>query len=96
VPRNVAKQEIELAREIDLVVAVSDVDTESFRRIGARRVIVAHDGGRLVQAATAATAGLNGYLGSRKFALLVSSAHPPNARGLLDLAEGFTPPFPIS
>jgi hypothetical protein len=92
--RYVAKQEAEITSESDLVVAVSHVDAESFRRIGAQRVVVARNGGRPVAAATAAMDGVDGYLGDVRFALFVSSAHPPNARGLLDLANGFYCPLP--
>jgi hypothetical protein len=92
--RMVARQEVEIARESDLVVVVSDIDGASFRRIGARRVMVARNGGRRIDAAAAATAGLDGYLGNTNFALFVSSAHPPNARGLLDLALGLASPLP--
>ncbi len=92
--RWVARQEEEIARDSDLVVAVSDADASSFRRIGARRVVVARNGGRRVDAATAAVDALDGYLGKAPFALFVSSAHPPNARGLLDLAEGLASPLP--
>ena len=84
----VARQEQEIARECDLIVAVSDADATSFRSIGARRVIVVRNGGRRVDEAAAAVPGLNGYLGDKNFALFVSSAHPPNARGLLDLTKG--------
>jgi len=92
--RKVASQEEEIARSSDLVAAVSDIDANSFRRIGARRVIVVRNGGRRVDPNVASTSALNGYLGTRPFALFVSSAHPPNARGLLDLAEGLIFPLP--
>jgi glycosyltransferase involved in cell wall biosynthesis len=91
--RKIAMEEAEIARESDLVVAVSDVDANCFHRLGARRVMVVRNGGRRVDAAAAATAGLDAYLGGAKFALFVSSAHPPNARGLLDLAKGLTSPL---
>jgi glycosyltransferase involved in cell wall biosynthesis len=92
--RKVAKQEQEIARESDLIVAVSDGDATCFRRIGARRVIIVRNGGRRVDEAAASTAGLDGYLGTTNFALFVSSAHPPNARSLLDLAKGLKSPLP--
>jgi hypothetical protein len=92
--RMVARQEQEIARECDLVVAVSDVDAASFRGIGARRVMVVRNGGRRVDEAAAAMSALDAYFGNLKFALFVSSAHPPNARGLLDLAQGLTSPLP--
>ena len=92
--RKVARQEEEIARECDLVVAVSDLDAACFRRIGARRVMVIRNGGRRVNAARAATSGLDSYFGKARFALFVSSAHPPNARGLLDLAQGLKLPLP--
>jgi hypothetical protein len=92
--RKVASQEEEIARESDLVAAVSDHDADCFRRIGAKRVIVVRNGGRRPEVFTAATVGLDGYLGDTPFALFVSSAHPPNARGLLDLARGLESPLP--
>jgi hypothetical protein len=92
--RKVAMEEEEIARGSDLVVAVSDVDARSFFRIGAKRVIVARNGGRLIDVDAAATAALASYLGDTRFALFVSSAHPPNARGLLDLAQGLAGPLP--
>jgi hypothetical protein len=92
--RKVAMEEEEIARGSDLVAAVSDVDARSFFRIGARRVIVARNGGRLIDMDAAATAALDSYLGDTRFALFISSAHPPNARGLLDLAQGLAHPLP--
>jgi hypothetical protein len=92
--RQVARQEQVIAHEADLIVAVSDGDATCFRQIGARRVIVVRNGGRRVDEAAAATTGLDGYLGNTSFALFISSAHPPNARGLLDLAKGLKSPLP--
>ncbi len=84
----VAAQEEDIAREADLVVTVSDDDAECFRRIGANNVLVARNGSRRPEATTEALAALDGYLGTAPFVLFVSSAHTPNARGLLDMVEG--------
>jgi len=84
----VALQEKQIARESDLVITVSDADAASFRRIGARHVVVAQNGCRRVEPTQAALAAVDAYLADASFALFVSSAHPPNARGLLDLADG--------
>ncbi len=84
----VAFQEEQIARESDLVITVSDVDAASFRRVGARHVVVARNGSRGTDPTQAALAAVDAYLGNVPFALFVSSAHPPNARGLLDLAGG--------
>jgi glycosyltransferase involved in cell wall biosynthesis len=92
--RKVAAEEEEIARGSDLVVAVSDGDAACFRSIGARRVMVVRNGGRRIDPTAAATDGLDAYLGNTNFALFVSSAHPPNARGLLDLAQGLRSPLP--
>ena len=40
-----------------------------------------------------AIAAVDAYFGRTPFALFVSSAHPPNARGLLDLADGAEKPL---
>jgi hypothetical protein len=84
----VARQEAEIARESDLVATVSDADADSFRRVGARHVVVARNGSRPPAPTEAALAAVDAYLGDVPFALFVSSAHPPNAQGLLDLAAG--------
>src|SRR5262249_46336910 len=85
---HVAMLEAEIAAESDLVVTVSDADAASFRRIGARHVLVAPNGSRRLQPTQEALCALDAYLGETPFALFVSSAHPPNAQGLLDLASG--------
>jgi hypothetical protein len=90
----VAAQEAEIARESDLVATVSDADAESFRRLGARHVVVARNGSRPPEPAPDALAAVDAYLGGAPFALFVSSAHPPNAQGLLDLAAGATSGLP--
>ncbi len=90
----VASEEEQIARESDLVVAVSDYDAACFHRIGAKRVMVVRNGGKQPDSAAEATAALDSYFGNTRVALFVSSAHPPNARGLLDLAQGLRPPLP--
>jgi glycosyltransferase involved in cell wall biosynthesis len=84
----IANQEIEIAREADLVIVVSDQDAVCFRDIGARHVLVARNGSRRLVASARAISAVDAYFGRTPFALFVSSAHPPNARGMLDLADG--------
>jgi Glycosyltransferase len=83
---DVAETEREIASMADLVVAVSDADAESFRKIGAATVTVARNGCREIQPEPDALQAVDAYFGHKPFALFVSSAHPPNAQGLLDLA----------
>ena len=56
--------------------------------------MVIRNGGRRPKTDAAAEAALDAYLGPAPFALFVSLAHPPNARGLLDLALPFQNPLP--
>jgi len=84
---HVHRQEAEIARESDIVFAVSDADASSFRRLGASRVVVARNGGRRPEPGANAQSALDAYMGGTRYALFVSSAHPPNAQGLLDFAE---------
>jgi hypothetical protein len=51
-------------------------------------VVVVRNGSRYIEADPSAVAGVDAFVGRTNFALFVSSAHPPNARGLLDLARG--------
>jgi glycosyltransferase involved in cell wall biosynthesis len=82
--RDVAALERRIAAEADLVVTVSDGDAEAFRSIGARRVIVAPNGTEALSA-NARTAGIVArFFAHEPHALFVSSAHPPNAAGLLE------------
>jgi glycosyltransferase involved in cell wall biosynthesis len=68
-----------------LIITVSETDADQFRALGAKRICVAANGvGRLLSADPPAR---SSYLPSDKpYVLFVSSAHPPNARGLVDLA----------
>ncbi|WP_285412450.1 glycosyltransferase family 4 protein [Variovorax sp. efr-133-TYG-130] len=91
---DVAQQEEQIARECDLVITVSDDDARSFRALGASRVIVARNGSSRVLPCKTAIRAVNDYLGAQSFALFVSSAHPPNAQGLLQFVEGIEQPLP--
>lgn len=84
--RDLALFEREIARQCDVIFAVSQEDASEFRKLGARTVVVAENGvGSLERRATPP---LDAYLPSNvPYALFVSSAHPPNARGFIELAE---------
>jgi glycosyltransferase involved in cell wall biosynthesis len=87
--RDITALEREIAASCDLVVAVSDSDAEEFRVIGAAHVCVAANGVASLSRADARAVGA--YLPSgTPYALFVSSAHPPNAYGLVDLAAAAT------
>ncbi len=84
---DVAALERDIAAGADAVVVVSDSDAAAFEAIGARHVVVAHNGTDPPQAAPEQDEALAGYLQGEPYALFVSSAHPPNAQGLTDTAE---------
>lgn len=85
--RDIAAIEREIAASCDLVIAVSDGDAAEFRQLGAARVCVAANGVASLLPGEAADIG--SYMPSGvPYALFVSSAHPPNAHGLVDLAAG--------
>lgn len=87
--RDVAQFEQEIASHCDLIVTVSENDAEEFRKLGATRVCVAANGVASMTCGDAAT--IRPYLPANKaYALFVSSPHPPNANGLVDLAAGVT------
>lgn len=91
---HVANQEIEIARECDLVLTVSDDDANSFRSLGTRHVVVARNGSRRIEPTQQALAAVDAYLGDAGFALFVSSAHPPNAEGLLEFTKAMRDRLP--
>jgi glycosyltransferase involved in cell wall biosynthesis len=87
--RDIAQFEQEIAVACNLVVTVSKIDAEEFRRLGAQRVCVAANG--VTSVARGDMAVIRPYLpADTPYALFVSSAHPPNAAGLVDLAAGVT------
>jgi len=92
--RHVALQEAEISRECDLVVTVSDDDAASFRALNARHVVVARNGSRRIEPTEEALAAVDAYVGDTSFALFVSSAHPPNAEGLLNFVTGMKHKLP--
>jgi glycosyltransferase involved in cell wall biosynthesis len=82
--RDIEALEREIAVAGDLVVAVSEDDAETFRALGARNVVVARNG---TTASRAETDVLGAYIApGAAYALFVSSAHPPNAHGLVAMA----------
>ena len=84
---DIAELEKEIALSVDAIVVVSESDAAAFRNIGAANVWIAHNGS-VVPPYDAATAdALDQYLLGEPFALFVSSAHPPNAFGLIETAE---------
>jgi glycosyltransferase involved in cell wall biosynthesis len=85
--RDIAQIEQDIASEVDLIVAVSDGDAREFVKLNAAKVCVAPNGVACVQSSTIES--VSSYLpASSPYALFVSSAHPPNARGIVDLAAG--------
>lgn len=85
--RDIAMIEQEIAAGCDLVIAVSQADAQEFVRLGAVKVCVAANG---VTSLSCFNDGvIRPYIASEvHYALFVSSAHPPNAHGLVDLAAG--------
>jgi glycosyltransferase involved in cell wall biosynthesis len=87
--RDIATYEQEIAASCNLVIAVSESDAEDFRRLGAAKVCVAANG--VASLSRTDTGVVSNYLSSdTSYALFVSSAHPPNAHGLVDLAAAVT------
>jgi len=83
---DIAEIEQEAAAECDLIVTVSVGDAEEFRKIGAKNVCVAPNGVNSAQ--HLASSSISAYLpSSLPYALFVSSAHPPNAFGIVNLAS---------
>ena len=90
----IAATEREIAAVSDLVVTVSDGDAACFRAIGAEHIVVGRNGCRHVTDRPEALHAVDAYFGKQPFALFVSSAHPPNAQGLLDLTRHTVERFP--
>jgi hypothetical protein len=76
--------EREIAAEADAIVVVSEPDAAAFRRIGAVRVYLAPNGARAPKPDADHGVALDAYMQDEPFALFVSSAHPPNAQGLVE------------
>lgn len=91
---HVAGQEMEISQECDLVVTVSDDDARCFKRLGARHVVVARNGSRLIQPTPQALSAVGAYFGGDPYALFVSSAHPPNAEGLVKFSKAMRGSLP--
>lgn len=85
--REIVAMETEIAQSVDQVYVVSEGDRDAFLSMGARRVAVVPNGARRLQAEGGVIEGVRQYFGAEPFALFVSSAHPLNARGLIDLIE---------
>jgi glycosyltransferase involved in cell wall biosynthesis len=83
--RDIAQIEQDIASEVDLIVTVSDGDAQEFVKLSAANVIVAPNGVNCDQGSSVGS--VSSYLpASSPYALFVSSAHPPNARGIVDFA----------
>lgn len=86
----VASIEKEIAQECDLIAAVSEEDVQAFSRLGAASVVLAANGTEGVTGSPAVNV-LRCYLANQApYALFVSSAHPPNAYGMVALAAQCT------
>jgi glycosyltransferase involved in cell wall biosynthesis len=84
--RDIILFEREIALYCDVIFAVSQDDAHEFCKLGAKFVEVAENG--VSSLACRVTDRVSTYLPSgMPYALFVSSAHPPNARGFIDLAE---------
>ena len=84
---DIAEIERDIAAECELVVTVSEGDAQEFRELGAKNVRVAPNGVNLAR--RLATSSISAYMPAGfPYALFVSSAHPPNAHGIVDLAAG--------
>jgi glycosyltransferase involved in cell wall biosynthesis len=94
----VRELEEDLIRDADVCVAVSASDAERYAQVGARRLIVARNGGDRVIAPPAAVARWRdrlAALGKSRYAAFVGSAHPPNCAGFVKMlgpALGYLPP----
>lgn len=80
--------ETDMAKNSDLVIAVSQGDAEKLVSMGAKDVVVAPNGiskQRLTQKAQSYWADYKESEGLSKFAIFVGSAHPPNWFGFLDM-----------
>lgn len=85
--RDIAQIEQDIASEVDLIVTVSDGDAQEFVKLNAAKVCVAPNGVNCAQGSSMGS--VSSYLpASSPYALFVSSAHPPNARGIVDFAAG--------
>jgi glycosyltransferase involved in cell wall biosynthesis len=85
--RDLALFEREIASLCDVVFTVSQDDAEQFSKLGAKNVLVAENGVSTLELNECDP--LNDYLDPKNaYALFVSSAHPPNAKGFIELAEG--------
>lgn len=87
--RDIAQIEQDIALEADLILTVSEGDAQEFVKLNAAKVCVAPNGVNCDQSVSANTGSVLPYLpASLPYALFVSSAHPPNARGIVDFAAG--------
>ena len=86
--RDISVVEQEIAAHCDLIFTVSEGDAREFRKLGAAKVIVAPNGmARPVRRSLI----MDSYISRRtSFGVFVSSAHPPNAHGFVDLASGLS------
>jgi glycosyltransferase involved in cell wall biosynthesis len=83
--RDISTFEREIAAHCDVIFAVSEDDAHEFRSLGAKFVHVAENG--VASLGCRARHPIDAYLPSRtSYALFVSSAHPPNAHGFIEMA----------
>lgn len=80
--------ERDIARRADAVCVVSESDAAAFGAMGAEAVVVAPNGTALPKPTPAALRTVSQYFNRQPFALFVSSAHPPNASGLMHMIRG--------
>jgi glycosyltransferase involved in cell wall biosynthesis len=80
--------EQDIARRADAVCVVSKSDAVAFRGMGAEAVVVAPNGSAITAPTPEALRTVSQYLNHQPFALFVSSAHPPNASGLMHMIRG--------
>ena len=75
--------EIEIAKNVDLVIAVTEEEANWYRHVGARNVIVVPNGTNNKICSEMGNTGNNG-LKNQAYTLVVGSAHPPNIAGCIN------------
>jgi hypothetical protein len=75
--------EIEIAKNVDLVIAVTEEEASWYRHVGARNVIVVPNGANDKIRSELGNLGNNG-LKNQAYTLVVGSAHPPNIAGCIN------------
>lgn len=83
--REIAEVEQDIALHCESIVTVSEHDALEFRALGAANVNVALNGTSFVPTSSKVSL-IDAFLAQAPYALFVSSRHPPNAHGLVELA----------